>query len=57
MIFFGTLMAAGLVALGEPPAPRVERSASHDSATLHALNRVVDFARPWVDIRSAQHTP
>lgn len=54
MIFFGTLMAAGLVALGEPSASRIERSASHDRPTLQALNRVVDFARPWVDMGSAQ---
>jgi hypothetical protein len=54
MIFFGTLMAAGLVALGEPGAARVEVAALHETATLHALNRVVDFARPWVDMAPAQ---
>jgi hypothetical protein len=57
MIFFGTLMAAGLVALGEPPAPRAERNASHEQWRLHALNRVVDFAQPWVNMGSAQHGP
>jgi hypothetical protein len=53
MIFFGTLMAAGLVALGAPPTPRVENSALHQtsSPTLHAL---ADFARPWVGTRPAQ---
>jgi hypothetical protein len=57
MIFFGTLMAAGLVALGEPSAPRAMRSASHEQWRLHALNRVVDFAQPWVNMGSAQHSP
>jgi hypothetical protein len=56
MIFFGTLMAAGLVALGEPGASRVQASASPQPATRHALNRVVDFARPWVDIAYGQRT-
>jgi hypothetical protein len=49
MIFFGTLMAAGLVALGEPPDAPVQRAAAHQQPTLHALNRVVDSARLWVD--------
>jgi hypothetical protein len=57
MIFFGTLMTAGLVALGEPPSPRVEHSASHEQWRLHALNRVVDFAQPWVDLGSGQRAP
>lgn len=46
MIFFGTLMAAGLVAWGEPAASRGQRSWMHDQPSLQALNRVVDFARP-----------
>jgi hypothetical protein len=54
MIFFGTLMAAGLVALGEPPDAPVQRSASREQPTLHALNRVVDSARLWVDGASAR---
>jgi len=56
MIFFGTLMAAGLVALGEPRDAPVQRSASHEQATLQALNRVVDSARLWVDGDSAGRT-
>jgi hypothetical protein len=49
MIFFGTLMAAGVVALGAPPTPRLEASASREAPTLHALNEALDFARPWID--------
>jgi hypothetical protein len=56
MIFFGTLMAAGVVALGEPPDAPVQRTAAHQRPTLHALNRVVDSARLWVDGASARHT-
>jgi hypothetical protein len=55
MIFFGTLMAAGLVALGEPPDGPVQRTAAHQQPTLHALNRVVDSARLWVDGAAARH--
>jgi hypothetical protein len=54
MIFFGTLMAAGLVALGEPGASHVQASTPQQPSTRHALNRVVDFARPWVYIASGQ---
>ena len=57
MIFFGTLMAAGLVALGEPTALHGERSAlhrTHETSTQHALNQVVEFARPWIDTVSTQ---
>jgi hypothetical protein len=56
MIFFGTLMTAGVVALGEPGASRAQASAWHQTSTAHAVNRVVDFARPWVDIASGQRT-
>jgi hypothetical protein len=56
MIFFGTLMAAGVVALGEPPAARGQGNALHRTSTFHALNRVADFARPWVDRTSAQRS-
>jgi hypothetical protein len=48
MIFFGTLMAAAVVALGEPtrnadPSPR------NESAVVQAVNQLVQMARPWVD--------
>jgi hypothetical protein len=43
IIFFGTLMAAGFVALGEPT--RVTPSASLPSATTHAVNHYVDSQR------------
>jgi hypothetical protein len=49
MIFFGTLMAAGLVALGEPAASRMQASALHQTPRLQALNQVAELARPWVD--------
>ena len=54
MIFFGTLMAAGLLALGEPAPSRVQRNALHEKPNLQALNRVVDAAWSWADMRSAQ---
>ena len=54
MIFFGTLMAAGLVALGEPAASRMEGLASHDSSTMQALNETVDLARPAAAIAPTQ---
>ena len=56
MIFFGTLMAAGVVALGEPDASRVEASGLHQTSTVHALTRAVEFVRPWVEIASAQRS-
>jgi len=56
MIFFGTLMAAALVALGEPADAPIQRSASHVQPTLQALNRVVDSARFWAAGVSARQT-
>jgi len=56
MIFFGTLMAAGLVALGEPAAARGQDHAAQAPPSFHALNRIADFARPWVDRASAQRS-
>ena len=44
MIFFGTLMAAGLVALGEPG----EAGESHAGGTVQALDQWLETARPWV---------
>jgi hypothetical protein len=43
IIFFGTLMAAGFVALGEPT--RITPSASTPSGTRHAVNHYVDPQR------------
>jgi hypothetical protein len=54
MIFFGTLMAAGLVALGEPAPPIVDGNAWQQTPTLHALDRLVEFARPWINTAFAQ---
>jgi hypothetical protein len=54
MIFFGTLMAAGVVALGEPADASIDGSAWGQTPTLHALNQVVDLARPWIDTAFAQ---
>lgn len=44
MIFFGTLMAAGLVALGEPA--RTDRGAEIEAAA-RALNQLLESAGPW----------
>ena len=54
MIFFGTLMAAGVVALGEPAAPPTDGIALRPTPTLHALSQVLDLARPWIDTAFAQ---
>jgi len=43
IIFFGTLMAAGFVALGEPA--RVAPSASVPPSARHAVNKYVDSQR------------
>jgi hypothetical protein len=51
MIFFGTLMAAGLVALGEPA--RGEHSAAPGARPASSLNHLVEAARPWVELTSA----
>jgi hypothetical protein len=44
MIFFATLMAAGLVALGEPE--RSDRSAAQEPTAIQALNQLLEAARP-----------
>jgi hypothetical protein len=49
MIFFGTLMAAGLVALGEPAASRIGHNAAQQPSIMQALNQVAQFARPAGD--------
>jgi hypothetical protein len=46
MIFFGTLMAAGLVALGEPA--RADRGAEVEAAA-RAFNQLLESASPWTD--------
>jgi hypothetical protein len=50
MIFFGTLMMAGLVALGEPGAHVVRAEA----AGVQVTNLLAESARPWVELTSAQ---
>jgi hypothetical protein len=52
MIFFGTLMAAGLVALGEPARANESQSAAQ-GASIQALNHLVESARPWVELTTA----
>jgi hypothetical protein len=49
MIFFGTLMAAGLVALGEPgwQAAPSEHSFVQQIPGLGALDRWVEAGRAW----------
>jgi hypothetical protein len=51
MIFFGTLMAAGLVALGEPGKAEVAiaRSVSSDGAAQRNPHK-----HPWVEVVSAK---
>ena len=53
MIFFGTLMAAGLVALGEPggQAAHSEHSLVQQLPGLHAFNHWVEAGRPWAPPR------
>lgn len=48
MIFFGTLMAAGLVALGEPA--RSGQASWSDTARLQAAHQLMESARPWVEL-------
>lgn len=49
MIFFGTLIMAGLVALGEPGA----RGLRAESAGVQAVDVLADSARPWVELTSS----
>lgn len=46
IIFFGTLMAAGLLALGEPAAS--DHAAERDAAVMQAVNQLLESARPMV---------
>jgi hypothetical protein len=49
MIFFGTLMAAGLVALGAPEASGLQASALHQTPSRHAATQVGELAWPWIE--------
>lgn len=51
IIFFGTLFAAGLVALGEP-APTGNGMQATDMAH-HSFNALVESAKPWVELVSS----
>ena len=44
MIFFGTLMTAGVVALGEPGRSGAPQ---HDASSARALQRLLQAAQPW----------
>ena len=46
MIFFGTLMAAGLFALGEP-VRGLERSLGSEAAGVQ--DQLLQWARPWME--------
>jgi hypothetical protein len=46
MIFFGTLMAAALVALGEP-GRGTERPLGSEVAVVQ--NQLLQWARPWME--------
>jgi len=48
MIFFGTLMAAGLVALGEPAGP--ERGNANDLPAVQAVSQLIESAARWVEL-------
>jgi hypothetical protein len=48
MIFFGTLMAAAVVALGEP-ARNAGQSPGNESAAIQAVKQLLQTARPWVE--------
>ena len=48
MIFFGTLMAAAVVALGEP-ARNADQSPGNESAAVQAVKQLLQTARPWVE--------
>ena len=56
MIFFGTLMAAAVVALGEPSKADVHRTAtSRPQPTATTLHRDLSaHAHPWVAMASAK---
>ena len=47
IIFFGTLLAAGLLALGEPA--RSGHAAGNEAAVMRAVNQLLESARPLVE--------
>lgn len=47
IIFFGTLLAAGLLALGEPA--RSGHAVSNEAAVMRAVNQLLESARPLVE--------
>ncbi len=51
IIFFGTLMAAGLVALGEPA--RSDHAAAKEAAVMQAVHQLLESARPLVEQASS----
>lgn len=54
IIFFGTLLAAGLVALGEPArTSHIGHPAPEHSTTVQAVNSILDAARPLVELAPA----
>lgn len=48
IIFFGTLMAAGLLALGEPVA--WDRAVTKEAGVRQAVNQLLDSERPRVQV-------
>ncbi|MBA3771010.1 MAG: hypothetical protein H0X13_00605 [Ramlibacter sp.] len=53
MIFFGTLMAAGIVALGEPA--RADAAAGREFTPGHVIGRLIEAARPWSEPVAPAH--
>ena len=51
IIFFGTLMAAGLLALGEPAS--LERGVAKEVLAREAARQLLDFGRPLVNLVSS----
>jgi hypothetical protein len=47
IIFFGTLLAAGLLALGEPA--RTGQPAAKEAAVMQAVNQLLESSRPLVE--------
>jgi hypothetical protein len=47
IIFFGTLLAAGLLALGEPA--RTGHGAAKEAAVMQAVNQLLESSRPLVE--------
>lgn len=55
MIFFGTLMAAAVVALGEPVKGHIGLSLAPEPIARHSgLRREVSNSHPWSDVASVR---